>query len=149
MAHSATQPSADPARHPAPHRSAVALAALWFGLFGAPGVWSIQLMVSYAFAAHSCYPARIPLHAPTFGWVWTLELVVSLVALVVALAAGATALHSWRATRTESEGPKEALLEAGEGRTRFMAFAGILTSALFLLGVVLNGAALFLLPVCG
>ena len=136
------------AAHPAPARHAVRLAALWFGLFGAPVVWSIQLMTNYALVAHGCFPATEPRSTPLFGGLWTVALVVSLAALVVAVAALLVARRSWLATREEHHGGREALLEVGEGRTRFMAYAGMLVSALFVLGVVMATIPLFILSPC-
>lgn len=138
--------SAEP--HPAPHRGNVPPAALWFGLSGAPAVWSIQLMVNYATVAHSCYPRAVPLSTSIFGALWATVLAVNLLTLAGALAAGGTALWTWHRTKSEKEGRKEALLEVGEGRTRFMAFAGILVSALFLIGILFNAATLFVIPPC-
>ncbi len=130
--------------HLARARPAVAPGALWFGLFGAPLVWSLQLLMSYALVAHACYPASEPMATPVVGGLWTLVLVAGLVALVVALAAGGTAWRSWRTTRAEHPGDEDALLEVGEGRTRFMALAGMLLSGVFLLGIILNAVPLFL-----
>jgi Co/Zn/Cd efflux system component len=123
--------------HPATAEHRVAFAALWFGLFGAPVIWSIQLMLNYALVAHACYPASEPLSAPVFGGLRATVLAASAVALVIALAAGATAWRSWRATRQEHH------------RTRFMALAGMLVSGLFLLGVIMNSIPLFIMQPCG
>ena len=142
-------PSRSTAAHPAPQRGAVSSGALWFALFGAPAAWSVQLLVSYALSSHSCFPRRVPLTAPTLEALPAWELGVAVAALVVALAAGGVAIHAWRATRAEGEGSEHRLLETGEGRTRFMAFAGVLVSGLFALGVVLNLITPILLPACG
>ena len=40
-------------------------------------------------------------------------------------------------------------LEIGEGRTRFMAMSGILTSITFVVGSLLHAIALFMVPSCG
>jgi hypothetical protein len=141
--------TASPALHPAPHRHARSLGALWFGLSGAPLLWSVQLMANYALVAHACFPSSIPLATPLFGGLWTLVLVISLVAAAVSLAAGATAWRSWRSTEAERPGGHEHLLETGAGRTRFMALAGMLVSGLFLIGVIMNTIPLFLVPPCG
>jgi len=137
------------AAHPAPARDAVGLPALWFGLFGAPVVWSLQLMANYALVAHGCFPARVPRSTPLFGGLWTVALLVSVAAFVVSLAAFLVARRSWLSTHEEHHGGREALLEVGEGRTRFMAYAGMLVSALFVLGVVMNTIPLFILSPCG
>ena len=70
-------------------------------------------------------------------------------ALVVAFLAGGSAWRSWRATQHEHEGGHEALLEAGAGRRRFMAFAGMLLSAVFVLGIIMNVVPLLMLRPCG
>jgi hypothetical protein len=139
---------------PAPTQRHVALAALWFGLFAAPATWSIQEVVSYAIAAHSCYPGMIPRTTPTFRGMWTLELVIGIVALVVAIVAGLIAVRSWRATRPAHAPPKEGSqvetgAAAGAGRAGFMALAGMLLSAMFFIAIVFNVVGLFLVPHCG
>jgi hypothetical protein len=140
--------TAHPAAHPAPAGHTVALGALWFGLFGAPIVWSLQLMLGYGLVAYACFPGSEPRAVPMFGGLRSMVALVSVVALAVALAAGATAWRSWRATRREHPGDQEALLEVGEGRTRFMALAGMLVSGLFVLGVIMNTIPLFIMPLC-
>jgi hypothetical protein len=137
--------SAPAAIHPAPPVRTVTPAALWFGLFGAPVVWCLQLLASYALVAHGCYPDAEPMTIPVVPGLRTLVLGTGAAALAVALLAGGSAWRSWRATRHE----REALLEAGEGRTRFMALAGMLLSAVFVLGIVMNVVPLLLLRPCG
>lgn len=121
--------------HPPPRGHAVSSGALWFGLFGAPAAWSLQLMANYALTAHGCFPAFAPRAAPTFGGLWMVVLLISVAAFGLAIAAGAIAWRSWRTPSTE--------------RTRFMALAGMLLSGLFLIGVVMAGIPLFLIPACG
>jgi hypothetical protein len=141
--------SAPAAIHPAPAARAVTPAALWFGLFGAPVAWSLQLLASYALVAHGCYPDAEPMTMPVVPGLRTLVLGTGVAALAVALLAGGSAWRSWRATRHEHGGEHEALLEAGEGRTGFMALAGMLLGAVFALGIVMNVVPLLLLQPCG
>ena len=96
--------TAPSAAHPAPAEHAVALGALWFGLFGAPVVWSLQLVLNYALVTHACFPASNPRATPTFDGLWTAVLVAGVVAAVIAVAAGVTAWRSWRLTRQEHHG---------------------------------------------
>ena len=133
--------------HPAPARHVISPVALWFGLLAAPAIWSVQELASYALVAHACYPRNILLGMPTYG-ADTLSILISVVALAVGIAAGVTAYRTWRASRAEHGGEHERLLEVGEGRTRFMAFAGLLFSALFSLAIAFNLAAIFFLPTC-
>jgi len=136
--------------HPAPHRANVRSAILWFGLFGAPAAWSVQELVNYAFAAHACYPRMFPLAVPTMGHarLWILTIVVSMVAIAVAVAAGVAALSSWRSTRGETGGHAHWALDTGEGRTRFMAVSALMTSALFLLAILVHTATILVLRPC-
>ena len=135
--------------HPAPVDRVVTPPALWFGLFGAPVAWSLQLLASYALVAHGCYPDAEPMTMPVVPGLRTLVLGTGAAALAVAFLAGGSAWRSWRATQQEHEGGHEGLLEAGEERTRFMALAGLLLSAFFVLGIVMNVVPLLLLRPCG
>ena len=134
--------------HPSPGRHQVSLTALWFGLFAAPAVWSLQLLLLYPVVAHACFPRDRPLSVPVRS-TDPVVLLVSVVALAVAAAAGLIALRSWRTTRAEHHAGEELLLETGEGRSRFMALGGMLLSGLFLFGIVLNGLPFLLLRPCG
>jgi hypothetical protein len=67
------------------------------------------------------------------------------------------AWRSWSRTREENQGssgagdahgPAAALLETGEGRTRFMALAGVLTSGGFLLLTAVHALTIFLVGPC-
>jgi hypothetical protein len=141
--------TAAPAPHPAPAASAIGLGALWFGLFGAPAAWSVQLMLNYALVAHACFPAMSPRATPLYGALWVVQLVASIAAALVAVLAGITALRGWRRSREEHHGGHEVLLERGEGRTRFMVVSGIMLSTIFLFGIVMSALPLFLVSPCG
>ena len=151
------------AGHPAPARGDASTGALWFGIFAGPAAWSIQTLVNYAMAAHGCYPALYPRDTPSFGGMWITALLVSIAAVGVSVAAGAFSYREWTRTRGElgsadtrpRVGPSEAppdvgsALEVGEGRTRFMAMSGILTSLVFVVASALHGLTLFLVSPCG
>jgi hypothetical protein len=83
--------------------------------------------------------------------------VVSLAAILVCLAGVAVSWRDWMRTRDEhhsrsgkagEHGQPAALLETGEGRTRFMALSGVLTSATFLIVVIAHTASIFLVSPC-
>lgn len=136
--------------HPAPQRANVSQLALWFGLFGGAFAWTVQLLVNYAVAAHVCYPRAVPLTRPTIGegaMLWTL-IIVSIITVVIGAAALFVAIHTWRKTSKETGGGSHWLLDTGEGRTRFMAAAAIMTSAVFLLSIVVHFAAVLALRYC-
>lgn len=143
--------------HPAPARREVRLSTLWFGLVGAPAAWSVQTLVNLPLSAHACYPRLTPLSAPMTAGLRGIAFVVSLAALALCLAAAAVAWRTWWRTRGEHQQgsgrgrehqPSSALLETGEGRTRFMALAGVLTSITFLVVSAANTAAIFLVSPC-
>jgi len=145
------------AGHPAPERAHVRTAVLWFGLFGGPAAWSIQTLVNLPLASHACYPQLFPLDAPATGGLRGIVFVVSILALLVSAAAAVSAWRAWRLTRHEhqqSSGKanehrtEAAALETGEGRTRFMALAGLLTSMTFLLVSLVHLSTVFLVSPC-
>jgi hypothetical protein len=55
---------------------------------------------------------------------------------------------SWRKTREEREGSHHHLMEVGEGRTRFFAFAGMFTSLIFALVIFCDTVGILLVPAC-
>lgn len=136
-------------RHPAPQRNRVRLAGLLFGIAAAPVAWNLQLISSVALSGHACYPRTRLLAAPIWSGVWSILLAISVIGIVTALAGGLVAWRSWRQTSGESPGSAHDLLDRGEGRTRFMAMSGMLTSALFLIALLFGTAALFVVPLCG
>ena len=145
-------------RHPAPARGHVAPAALWFGIFGGPAAWTIQTLVDLPLASHACFPRLEPLARPVLHGMQGIVLVVSLLAVAVSIAAGLVAWRSWSRTRAEQqEGAGKgsdhdhpsALLETGEGRTRFMALCGVLTSIVFVVVTAAQLATVMLVAPCG
>jgi hypothetical protein len=146
------------AGHPAPERGRAGPTALWFGLFGAPVAWAIQTLVNLPLAAHACFPALEPLSTPVVAGVRGMVFGVSLVAIIVAALATAVAWRSWSRTRQEHQASSgsgarhdqsTAALETGEGRTRFMALAGVMMSVTFLFVSAAHLATLFIVRPCG
>ena len=121
---------------------------LWFALFGGPAAWSVQLLVNYPLAAHSCYPGSVPLTTPTFGGLWTALVAVNVLMLLTTLAAGTTAIVIWRRARDRTASSHDPVLEDAGGRVRFMAYSGMLVSGLFLLAVLMSAFPLFIVPMC-
>ena len=121
---------------------------IWFAIFGGPAAWSTQLLVNYPLAAHFCYPRDVPLSEPTFSGLWTVLIAVNVLMLLVTLGAGATAISTWRAERDRTKGSHDPVLESGPGLVRFLAYAGVLVSGLFLIAIILSAMPLFIVPVC-
>jgi uncharacterized membrane protein YeiB len=135
--------------HPAPHRARARLTALLFGICAAPAAWNAQILFSSALSGFVCYPHATPLEAPLWGGSRPLLVAVSIIGMLVAIAAGLISWRSWSRTSDERPGSFHHLLELGEGRTRFMATVGMLTSALFLIALAFELSALCLVPSCG
>lgn len=134
--------------HPAPHRERVNPWAVWFGLLGAPLAWGAQLLINSALGAHGCYPHDVPLAVPVWSDMRQVMLGVEVAAILVCAAALLSAWFTWRRARHEKQGSGHHVVEAGDGRTRFMAMAGLMTSLLFLAGAGFACINVILVPAC-
>jgi len=134
--------------HPSPHRAHVSAWAMWFCILGAPTAWSIQQLVNAPLFAHGCYPKDVPIAEPIWGNAGSVALTVELMAVAVCIVAGLVAWRNWRRTRAEKEGSGHHLIEAGDGRSRFMAMVGMICSGLFLLATVFATGLLFVVQPC-
>ncbi len=135
--------------HPSPHRHRVIGSALWFGLLGAPVAWCLQELINVSLAGHACYPHDVPLALPLFEHLKGTSVGVEAVAFAVCIVAGVVSFAGWRKTRDEKPGDAHQLLGSGDGRTRFMAMAGIMTSGLFAVGTALAALNLAAIAPCG
>lgn len=135
--------------HPSPHRHRVLRWALWFGLLGAPAAWSLQELVNVSLAGHACYPHDAPLAISLWPQLGSILVLIEAVALIICIAAGLVAFASWRQSCDEKPGDAHQLLGGGDGRTRFMAMAGIMTSVLFLIATALAALNVAGVPPCG
>lgn len=76
-------------------RRRLALCAI-AGLFGAPGAWLLQVMLSETLAARACYGASAPYATPAVGqmtaWLWS----IAALALAIAVTCAVLAAHGLR-----------------------------------------------------
>jgi hypothetical protein len=108
---------------------------LWFGVLGPPLAWVAQLFVDYYLSSLRC--------APGFTWVrWVgtsgftiLIVVATVIAALIAIAAGLGAWTIWRKLNTSVA----ATAEGATGRVPFMALGGMLLSLYFLLLIIVSG----------
>ncbi len=135
--------------HPSPHRGRVSRWAIWFAIAAAPAAWNLQLLVNVAVTAHGCYPHDMPLADPIWSNLRTVAAVVELIAILVCIAGAFVAWRNWSRTRNEKPGSAHHLIEAGDGRMRFMAMVGIMVSALFFVAVIFAAWNLAVVPACG
>jgi len=143
----AVRPAA-PNRHPSPQRHRVGPWSMWFAILGAPVAWSLQQLVNPPIFEHGCFPKDVPLAEPIWRNGSSVAFSVEAAAIVVCVLAGIVAWRNWLRTRGEKEGSGHHLLEAGDGRARFMAMVGLICSGLFLLAVVFCTGLLVLVPPC-
>jgi hypothetical protein len=112
--------------------------ALWFGLLAAPTAWTIQGLLGWWAGERICGDMSI-------GGVRGLTAVVSMLALIVALAGVATAWRAWDGT---SRAPHAIHAEAWD-RVEFMALGGLLVSSAFTLGIIWGALPSLMLSACG
>jgi hypothetical protein len=134
--------------HPAPHRGRVGLVGAAFGLLAAPAAWVLHLLVSYALSSFACFPKGEAVHAPIWPALRPLLWGIDVVAIAIGIAAGLVAWRTWQRTQQEAGGGAHTLIDAGEGRTRFLALCGVLASAGFLLALVFASVGLIVVPAC-
>lgn len=134
--------------HPSPHRAKIGLLSLLYGLIAAPLAWGVSQVANSTLAQEACFPGTEPLLTPAFHGVHAMQAVILVAALLVSASAVWVALGTWRSTRGEQSGDQHALLSIGEGRSRFMAFAGVLTSVGFLGASLFSAPALILVAGC-
>ena len=143
------RPAPERQQHPAPHRDRVSRATTWFALLGGAIAWSLQELFNVGLAGYSCYPHDVPLAEPLWSGLRATTLGIDAFAIAICIASGVIAYANWRHSRDEKPGSANQLVGSGDGRTRFMAMAGMMVSALFLLA---NIVALFYIvsgPPCG
>jgi hypothetical protein len=117
---------------------------------GGPVAWFIQLVVDFGLTSDTCFPRGIPRGSVLPGWgrIHLALLLINIAALIIALVAATVAWRSWRATRREHPGTSDELLEAGEGRTRFLAAWGLITGLGFFGAILFALIALVAVPPC-
>jgi len=135
-------------QHPAPHRHRASW-TLGFALVAAPLAWLVQTSANYGLSSHACYPADEPMHSLQAQWPWSVDLIITISAMLLACAAALIAFATWQRTRREATGDARKLIEAGEGRTRFLSMWGTMTGAGFTLALVFGLIALLGVPPCG
>jgi hypothetical protein len=134
--------------NPSGARGQTSLAALVYGLVAAPSAWFAAQVFGAGLAQQACFPDYAPLDAPGLPGVPLAAGLAQFAAMVICVSGAVTALLAWRRTRREHSGDGGTLLDIGEGRSRFMALSGILTSLGFLLGLAFSAPAVLLVPAC-
>jgi hypothetical protein len=111
---------------PAPETRSPRFLWLLFGCCAAPLCWLGQMMLAYGVSAYVCYPGDHPLGPSVGGGLYVPLIAFDGIALA-GCAAGA--LVSWRIW---------ARLRPGEGRNRFLALWGVMSSLWFFAAILFN-----------
>ena len=130
--------------HPSPHRARAGLSAQLFGAATAPLFWIGQLVLSSTLTNMVCRAGSSGPH----GALHASLLCFDALAIAAAIAGGLVAHRCWNATHHEASGGSTRALEAGEGRSRFLALWGLLASLWFLFAIVFNTIASLMVPPC-
>ena len=136
------------AHHPAPHRGRIGLLGAAFGVLAAPAAWATHLLVSYSLSSFACFPNGEAAQAPIWPALRTLLWGIDVVAIAIGITAGLVAWRNWQRTQHEARGSAHTLIDAGEGRTRFVALCGMLASGGFLLALAFASIGLIVVPAC-
>ncbi len=130
--------------HPAPGRGLVGPWRLAFPLLGGPLAWSLELSIGSGLAGIFCTaggPVRS--QTPALTWSEPAAIAVNLLALVVAAVALWVAYSNLQRTGREQEARSGGVMDAGEGRTRFLSVWGVWISVLFFIATCFNTIFLF------
>ena len=145
-----TEPDPGLSHDPAPQRGRAGGLALAFAMLGGPAAWFIQLNVNYGLLSQPCFPgpernAELPAYA---FWTVPTALVVYALCLLAALGATLVAVRLYRRTRGEQAHHEGDVEEVGNGRTRFLAYWGILLGVGSSFVIFVNLLALSMVPPC-
>ena len=130
----------------APETRSVHFLTLLFGAAAAPIFWAGQLMLGYAVTAYACYPGDHPVQVHFGSALFNAIIIFDIVALIACASGGLVSWRSWLTVR-EDRGPRHTL-HTGEGRDRFLAMWGLLSSSWFFFAVLFNTIASLTVPPC-
>jgi EAL domain-containing protein (putative c-di-GMP-specific phosphodiesterase class I) len=135
-------------QHPAPERDRVSARRLWFGLLAAPAAWALAEMLLYFLSSRNCAMKSSTLAEQLTRGEAPGVVMAAILSFALAAAGVIVSLGNWRRSRHEKAASEHHLAESGEGRTRFIALCGLLTSAGFVAGFVFLAAGFLVAPLC-
>jgi hypothetical protein len=122
---------------------AISPAVLLTGFLAGPVLWSLHLLISQILISAACSRSGAGFWRTSFGALAGWQLVLLLVTLAFVLliiAVNLTAMRSWR--RNDDHAGIIGSEGGSAGRSSWLALAGILLSAFFLIGIVAAGVPL-------
>ncbi|MDQ2878143.1 MAG: hypothetical protein M3R41_03585 [Pseudomonadota bacterium] len=141
-------PTPDQIEHPSPHRRKVPVLWLLAGLAIPPAAWVSELLVGFAISSNACPLTSEPNSHPGFSGEALLLIALQLGCLVAAVASGLMSRRHWWRVRREKNDSQHSHLTIGEGRTRFLALAGMMTAGTFVAAILFNLLEPILIPLC-
>jgi hypothetical protein len=134
----------------ASHTPRLKLRESFFGLFGGPLAWYLQLCAGYALASGPCFREgnRVLGPLPALHWTFAAMILSMAAAVVIALLSLMISWRVYRRTKNEDPGETIHLIEAGAGRTRFLALWGVLLGGAFAVATAMTGLDFLMLPRC-
>jgi len=129
----------------APETHSVKFITLLFGATVAPVFWIGQVLLSYGVSAYACYPGDRPVMPQTTP-LHTLLVSFDVIAVLAAVVGGLVSWQSWRNAAAGSD--HRHILHTGEGRDRFLAIWGLLSSLWFFFAILFNTIASMTVPPC-
>jgi uncharacterized membrane protein YidH (DUF202 family) len=113
---------------------------LWTGVLLAPSAWAVAHLLGYFLASRACDrgTARMAANAGVT------QDILAVVLALVAVAGLVVAIGNWRRV-SEPSRPHDSV---ARGRAHFMALGGVVTSALFTLGIVFFALPPLLINIC-
>jgi hypothetical protein len=136
---------ADPRLHP---RERAPISRLAFGLLAGPVGWALHLLVNTSIAGQYCAGASMTAEASASDATLSTIFLIDLIAIVLAIAGGYVAFEIWEKTAKGAQRHTDRITLAGEDRTRFLAFCGLLTSTLFGLALIFDAVGAMVGPPC-
>lgn len=130
----------------APETRSVHFLTLLFGASASPIFWTGQMLLGYAVTAYACYPGDRPVQVRYGNALFSAVLAFDIVALLACVAGGLVSWRSWRKVRQDSS--HRLILHTGEGRDRFLAMWGLLSSLWFFVAIVFNTIASLTVAPC-
>jgi hypothetical protein len=133
---------------PAPETRSEKFRILLLGTCAAPIFWLGQLMLSYGITALACYPGDHPQSLVSAGPLLSALLIFDGAALLACAGGG---LVSWRAWRRSTDRHQPGIgneLHTSDGRDRFLALWGLMSSVWFFCAILFNTIASVMVPPC-
>lgn len=130
----------------APETHNVHFLTLLFGAAAAPIFWTGQVILGYAVTAYACYPGDHPVQVRFGGALFSTMLAFDIVALLACAAGALVSWRSWQKVRQDHN--HRHTLHTGEGRDRFLAMWGLLSSLWFFFAILFNTIASLTVSPC-